>query len=548
MRRMRLSALLLLIMSTQAGTMLAQQVRGSVKDSARAAPIAGAVVILLDSLGRTVGRSTTDQQGSYRVTARDARRIRVLRIGFRPQERALPSAAEPVDVTLASIPLLLGEVHVNAPASCPARSDRTAALALLEQVRAGLLSTIVARSQNRATMTLLVFDRRFEGGSERILSQSVRTTTGIASTEPFVAGRSTADFIRYGFRDDVAGSQTFFGPDAQTLIDDTFATGYCFHVMEPEHARPHQIGLGFEAAQRKDGKIDIAGALWVDTLARALKMLEFRYVGLDRSVSALRPGGTVTFSEVSNGVVLIDRWSLRLIAGRAESGGMTLSSTGEVSGGRTSRLNVQETGGELARAAWPGGDSFVAPLGTLRIHVVARNGDRAPAGTTVRLVDTDYEGIADSTGTIEIADLLPGPYTISIVDSTLSTLGIPLVTASRIVAMRDSTMDMRLEMERAEDFVAKRCQRDERITGNAWVLGRVVTSNGAPVRDAEWKIRDPYGSSLVEGKVGSDGVFQWCQLPLSKTIEIEVWKGERRLKETRVLVGRLATFRFELPP
>jgi hypothetical protein len=235
--------------------------------------------------------------------------------------------------------------------------------------------------------------------------------------------------------------------------------------------------------------------------------------------------------------------------GQLESagGGTVYGSTAAVMGGRTARLHAYEIGGELARAIWPdGGCSWSAPLGTLKLHAVTRRGEAA-AGTVVQLLDTDYQATADSAGTLEITDLLPGPYTASIMDERLSALGVPLSTPLRFVAVRDSTVDARLEIETAEDFVAKRCDHDRPISGVAWLLGKIVTPDGRPVEGARWTIRDRYGSTLVEGgRVGGDGLFHWCQLALGTAVEIGVWRDERRVKVSRVLADHLTIVRVEM--
>jgi DNA-binding response OmpR family regulator len=82
------------------------------------------------------------------------------------------------------------------------------------------------------------------------------------------------------------------------------------------------------------------GDLVIDTLSRVLQDLTFRFVGLDRETSALRPEGRLSFRELPNGVVIIDQWSLRLAGDRAQTSGAT-----------------PEIGGEIARATWPDGSS-----------------------------------------------------------------------------------------------------------------------------------------------------------------------------------------------
>src|SRR5918911_767707 len=133
--RMRLSRhltgaalLLLLVGGARPARLDAQERRGTVRDSASGQPVPAAVVLLLDSLGRTVGRSTTNERGQFRITGSgEARALRVLRLGFRPRETRLANVAgagAPVEVRIVPIPVLLGQVRVTAPASCPRRADR----------------------------------------------------------------------------------------------------------------------------------------------------------------------------------------------------------------------------------------------------------------------------------------------------------------------------------------------------------------------------------------------------------------------------------------
>jgi hypothetical protein len=517
-----------------------QQVTGTVRDSASRQPVPGAVVTVLDSLGRALERGTTDQRGQFRVAApAEGRRIRVLRLGFRPRELALSrERGAPGDVVMVAIPILLDQVRVTAAASCPRRDDRASALALLEQVRAGLLSTVVARTENTARMTRLLFQRRFDGSGDRVLEQTIRIDSATLATGPFGAARSAAAFIRDGFMEESGGIRTFFAPDADVLIDDAFATGYCFHVADPAPARPNQIGLGFRAAGRRRGRVDVDGALWIDTTARALVDLEFRYVGLDRDLEARRPGGRIHFRELANGVVLVDRWALRLV-GVTYDTILPSGNPGDTDVRAVPRLHVYEVGGELARARWPDGFTWRASLGTLRVQAT-RRGQPAP-GTVVRLLGTGYEGTADASGTIEIDALLPGRYAASIADPRLEALGVPLPTPLAFTAARDSVVQASIEAETAEDFVERRCLAERGVAGQAWVLGRVVTHDGRPAAGARWAIRDRSTGSVFadHGRAYDDGLFQWCRLPLGATVQVDARQGDRRAMAVRPLTDRL---------
>src|SRR5262249_28066335 len=147
--------------------------------------------------------------------------------------------------------------------------------------------------------------------------------------------------------------------------------------------------------------------LWVDTTQRQLRRLEFSYVGLDRSLEAAKPGGRLWFRDMANGVVIIDRWSLRLPTTRPDS--VYDNRTGRFT--QRPQLEAQASGGEVAHIAWPSGLSWAAPLGTLVLTAVTRS--RAPAaGSLVKLEDTDYSGRVGTNGEVALTRLLPGPYSL----------------------------------------------------------------------------------------------------------------------------------------
>ena len=531
------AVVLLLSMTAHPRALLAQQVFGTVLDSASQQPLPGTVILILDAQGRPAARGTTDALGKFRLSpwsgrtgGRAARsmanlRLRVLRMGFRPRELPLAGAATSgaLEIGLVSFPVSLEEVQVTA-ATCPRRPDRAPALALLNQVRSALYTSVLARSRNSATMTRLLYERQFDGERDGIVRQAVKSKVTSATSEPFSAARSAAQFDRQGFRKDSDGFHTYLGPDAETLVTDAFAERYCFRLIAPDRGRPRQAGLGFEPVERVDGRIDIVGTVWIDTLSRVLHDLTFRYVGLDRETSTLVPEGRLSFRELSNGVVLIDQWSLRLLG----HGG-------------------DEIGGEIARASWPDGFSWKAPLGALRLRVVTGQGQPA-AGSVVQLVNTDYRATANADGIVELNDLLPGPYTASIRDPRIAALDLSSAGSMRFTAIRDSTIVARAEVETADELVGKRCGNDMRVAGRALVLGRVVTPDGRPVKDATFTIRDEFGSPLVEGgRVDEDGLFHWCQAPLGRRITIDVLRGDRRANASQLVSDQLTALRLIMP-
>src|SRR5262245_14395381 len=239
------AAAALLLLATQAAA--AQLLRGSVRDSASRATIAGAVLVLLDSSGRTLGRNITNEQGQFTIALNASmRRLQVLRIGFRPRVVLIPAPVNGearLDVLMSSIPTLLNAVNVIDQPKCPRRADRQAALALWDQAKAALLATVVARQVNPADMLRLHFDRRVDRRTDSTDRLEVRFDS-TSTSRSFIAARDASVFLQRGFVDDTAGFRLFHSPDADVLLDDAFPLGYCFEPAAADRARPNQVGVG----------------------------------------------------------------------------------------------------------------------------------------------------------------------------------------------------------------------------------------------------------------------------------------------------------------
>src|SRR5215467_7924711 len=155
----------------------AQELRGTVRDSASRQPIATVVLILADSAGKAIVRNLTNERGEFRVQLpAGARRLQLLRIGFRPRDVALPPPIDGVvtlDLAMRMIPTLLDPVQVTDSPNCPRRDDRAAAFALWDQARSALLAAVVARETEHAVMKRLHFDRQMNQDGFTAESQTV---------------------------------------------------------------------------------------------------------------------------------------------------------------------------------------------------------------------------------------------------------------------------------------------------------------------------------------------------------------------------------------
>jgi hypothetical protein len=509
MRRCLSAAILALPVAASAR---AQAIRGLVVDSASRRPVPGVVVSLLDSNASVIGRIITNDRGQFNVPSASAiRRLRTQRIGFRLREHPVTVAASgftDVEVRIATLPTLLEPIRVTANSRCPRRADGQASYALLEQARAGLLATVVARGDKPAVMRGLAYERYIGRDGERTDSQNVRIHSAFTKVS-FAAARTPLDFLTAGFVRPARDGQEYFGPDAEVLLSDEFSSGYCFRVAEPVKARQGQAGLAFEPATRLRNGNAIAGTLWVDTVARALVDIEFRYLDLGRMAEMVRPGGRASFSEPRPGMALIDRWALRLPRYVADT-------SRDVHNANVVRAwsEPMETGAELAAIRWSDGQEWRGHFGTLRVF--ARDGDDPAIGVAFALDNTDYRGVTDPLGRLEITELLPGPYTLTATNAALADVGVSFSSSHRFVAARDSVVTATIEAPTLAAYAIKVCLTDRRARANAdrrhLVAGLVVGPDGASVKDAEISAKLVAASNyfLSDVKASPSGRFDIC--------------------------------------
>jgi hypothetical protein len=545
-RRSLIVVALLLVATAALRPLPAQILRGSVRDSASRAPIPGAVIVLLDSGGASLGRNITNERGDYTIALHPAmRRIQVLRIGFRPRTLRIPEAVDGIarlDVLTSVIPRLLESVSVIDQPNCPRRDGRTQAFALWEQARTALLAVVVAREANPANVTRLHAIRRIDPSGRAPTSQTVRIDSA-STSRPFVASRKAEEFVQRGFSYDSGGATWYNGPDADTMLDDAFVRGYCFHVATPDTTRPKQVGLAFAPADRKRGRIDIEGTVWIDSTSLSLTDIVFRYLGMPTFVQAANPGGRVSFRSMDNGTALVDRWAIR-------SGGFVRTSSGRMTARQlvNAALEIQESIGEVASARWADGLAWKASLGTMRGQL-----DSARAGIPIRLIDTDYRAVTDSAGRFEITQLLPGPYRIGLIDPAFAEIDLIVMTHHRFIAARDSVSEVAVVAPTPWEYIASVCAEEANGANieSALVL-RVEMPDGGPANNAKFEVRTLVGRNMkliAEGKTDGNGLIQICNPPQHKQLSVRIDHGQAQpMLMTIEIVNHLKVQNVQLSP
>ncbi|MEO7455796.1 MAG: carboxypeptidase-like regulatory domain-containing protein [Gemmatimonadaceae bacterium] len=486
---MRSLALILLVVAQVAS---AQRITGVVHDSGSRSPLPGAVVAALDAKGHSLARVISDAAGRYSVAVADsAAQLRVVRIGFQPRVIALASPRPAaVDVGMLKVATLLSTVVVVDDRLCSARGDRAAALSLWEQARAGLLTSIVAREANPANATLIGYERWFDQNGKRVVRQKARKVSG-RTTQPFAAPMPPAMLAEQGYLREVNGERLFGAPDADVLLDESFAATHCFSVATADASHAGQVGVAFEPVKGRDRIVDVRGTLWLDAGVPALRAIEFGYAGADAAQGLADASGVIHFHAMANGVVFVDEWHVRLpvmtrdlppdvvmrrdrgIDSRGMQRGMDVSRT------RSSGQQV-ETGGLVLNARWPDGERWESSLTPLVGLVVERDTQKPMADALVAIEATGDTVMTDAAGRWAIFPIFPGGYEITVLDTSYSSFASPRQKSMPIEVLAAQKEDVKLELTGRASALKDVCD-GRRAPGNtALIIGRLVgTGDGA---------------------------------------------------------------------
>jgi hypothetical protein len=575
--RSKATIVLAIVLEAIAVSARAQHVTGVVRDSASREPVPSAVVRLFDASNRELERTITGRDGRYRLDALPSgHELRVVRIGFRPRVVRFQSAAAhdtTLDIVLAALPTLLDAVQVDDQPKCGRRSDRAAAFALWEQARAALLATVVARESRPPTIVAINYDRTVDRRG-RIVRQKVHRDS-LPTNRPFTAGRRVGEFRDDGYADGVASQRTYYAPDADALLDPAFGDGHCFSLREDTSGHPGQIGLAFEPLRDRPGIIDIDGAVWLDVAMPALRTIDFRYTNVEPPIAEAQTGGFVSFRTATNGLSVIDRWNLHLpsiehiiAAQRREGparrvGGSTLALNGDA-GDRWRVIDVHDVGAVIAKAVWPDGSEWHAPLGTLHGRAVRPDGVAGVAGVPgalVWLMGSDDSTRTAADGSFELRQLLPGPYPLFAAESPADRSAFQQNDSLRVEI--DSTVmpPLRLVVPTLAARIKAYCKQGVVSgPGPTLLLGNVLLPDASNASGAA--IQAFWGESVLDigrgfrqrARTDTLGTFHICGLAADDTVLIKAVldsldaSAEARFHSHRDSLLAHVTLRLTVPP
>lgn len=299
----------------------AQTVVGTAVEAADERPVGGAFVLLVDDAGVERARALTTSRGTFRLEAErpGAYRLRLERIGLADAETDLFTvpAGETVNrrITAASVPIRLAAIRVEAgdgriEPRCGAPTGDTGDLGRVwTEIEKALEATAWTVENSRYRYDVLSHRQAREPDGTPIASPEHRRQR-IHGRHPFRAV-PPASLLSHGWvREYDDRELAYYGPDAETLLADSFVRTHCFRLVRSDSADERIVGIGFEPIAGRDLP-EISGVLWVERATAKLFSLEFRYLNLPIAVKSDRLGGTVEFDALPDGGWIVRSWEIR---------------------------------------------------------------------------------------------------------------------------------------------------------------------------------------------------------------------------------------------
>jgi hypothetical protein len=309
-----------LLAVSSVGMAHAQSVRVALRDSVTGAPVIGALVSAVDSIGQVRTDGLTNDSGvvSLRVPQAGIWSLGVRRIGVRPLR------ISSVQIDSGSIVLLtlnvsgirqqLSTVRVTADAGtcgrAPTGEDRMAAL--WERISFALRASTLSRADSAASGPLVIAEWLRVLSDHLIEKDAHLTRSGYGAGRPYSAVNSDT-LAAYGYvRREPNGDMWYFAPDEVVLLSDAFLATHCFSTPKKDED-PSLAELRFRPVSGRN-VADVAGTAFVDTLTGELRRIEFRFVA-PRSLipaDAKYAGGDVALLRLNSGQWIVTSWAIRM--------------------------------------------------------------------------------------------------------------------------------------------------------------------------------------------------------------------------------------------
>jgi len=213
-----------------------------------------------------------------------------------------------VDLTASDAPIELAALDVKGSrGSCRLRSEEgPELLAIWGEVEKALELQAAAAASGQYAFHLEVYEYVADRNGRPANPRKAREGTREVVLRGFSAFQAADPelLVERGFHWD---NQTFYAPDARTLLSDAFQRTHCYRPREKDG----KLGVEFEPESMR-GVVEVEGTLWLDESGK-LSSLEYEYVS-DRFDAPPMDGGYIEFEQLPEGAWIVRRWYIRVPA------------------------------------------------------------------------------------------------------------------------------------------------------------------------------------------------------------------------------------------
>lgn len=521
------------------GVARAQMVRGSVVLPDSVTPVTGLLVVGVDGGGTQVARTLSNQRGAFslRLPSAGTYRLQILRIGYRPMiGPSVTLAADEVQsikLVYVATAVTLSAINVRDKQTCRVNADTGLGVARVwDEARKAMLMSQTTMADAPLNAEWIEYDRVLDSTARIVRRQTVHTTKA-PTTHAFravpLALLDTAGYVVV----DATGT-SYYAPDAEVLLSDTFIRAHCFRIDDSRRTEG-LLGLRFEPSRDRADKREILGTMWLDEKSAELRNVDFGYTNLPDIATPIA-GGSVEFMRLAAGNWFVRRWRLQMP--QAVRSDLTSADGLRRTVMALSNIHlsaVQVAGGEVTQVKRGDSVLYIGIGPRVSMQLVARDPELSPAGASVHLEGTDYSGVADEKGTVLMTPVLEGRYRGTVITPLMANFGMP-PAAFEVDARLGQHVDT-IALPRAKDILGAACPKDSIQNGEGMLNGSVRDPGGRPVPNAAVTLtwQDNIDIALVNHSsearftnrvVGTftrdDGRWQACGIPRDKLLIVEV--------------------------
>ena len=384
-------------------------------------------------------------------------------------------------------------IDVRGARRCKSGPDVGAATARVwNEARKALAAEAYTRETGLYRYTLRHYKRDLDRNAKNVLGERITTAKYLRAA---FSALPAEELTTRGFVHSTDSVQTYYAPDAETLLSDAFLETHCFGL---QHGDGGRIGLSFRPLPGRKVP-EIEGVLWLNAANSELELLEFDYRSPFRDREVGEPGGEVAFTRVPNGMWIVREWAIRM------------PKLELVVRGRLRRIGYSEEAGVTWAITDRRGRSILhAESASISGVVTDSTGTGPPPEeVVVEVSGSGKQAVTEQDGSFLLAGLEEGQHLLAVQRPHLAAWGLVAPAAVAAEGKLGEVVHVRLRLPTVADALVASCGGVPRPGGTTAFLGRITSPAGIPMDRmtvvAGWALASGYTAPAVAAPVGPKG-------------------------------------------